>query len=457
MFGQGFSSAVEIATVYSQNEKFYLKTIPYDNEVPSLRGKTYVYQTGKPQPLYEFERGFDYIEKYENNLILSNNGEVIFYVIGFDADEKKEGLKSISIYKNGKIIKSYTTSEVTGCHLKKERCNLVYSNYWDVIDEKKSNWGTGNYKRVFKDGVSEQEKFLFDFAVFSFNEIVYLTDSKKQTHLFDLKEAKYLRSEPFAAIYPQIKEKGRFSKTILQSFDIPTSKFPQLRNGKNTEQNLAAFIGMKPYNIYSKTDEQFRRYAFEISVNLSQDGSLEIESEDIGEDLPKEKILEFFKINKFATTSIPKVFPKWYIGEKIFFLRKASDAVARKERQEQIVKEREELKKQMVAEKIDDIYIPKDLGDCFTELDRMLPEIDKKEMQTLPKRDDMIKYHHGLGTWLRNNWGLWRGSRLQKYFTDRKIGHPDSMSSVVLFFYHDWLNGKTETWKDWEKNPKIPL
>jgi len=74
-------------------------------------------------------------------------------------------------------------------------------------------------------------------------------------------------------------------------------------------------------------------------------------------------------------------------------------------------------------------------------------------MQSLSKRDDMIRYHHGLGTWIRNNWGLWGGSRLQKYFSDKGITHPDEMSSVVLFHYHDWLNGKKGTWKDWEKNP----
>lgn len=99
--------------------------------------------------------------------------------------------------------------------------------------------------------------------------------------------------------------------------------------------------------------------------------------------------------------------------------------MAHKERQEQIIQERENLKNRLIAEKINDIYIPKDLGERFIELDKQLSEVNKNEMKALSKRDDMIKYHHGLGTWMRNNWGLWGGSRLQKYFTDRKIGHPD--------------------------------
>jgi hypothetical protein len=452
--GQLIGSTAKITTLYSQNEKYYLKTIPFDNREPSLRGKTYVYQTGNPKPLYEFERGFDSLGFNDNFLVLSNNGELIFYVISYGEDEEKEGLRSVTVYKNGKIVKSYTASEVTGCDLKKERCDLAYYNGDEVIDYKKSNPGP-NYKRVFKDGVSEEEKFLSDFVVFSFDDIVYLTDSKKQTHLFDLQNGNLIKSVPFETVFGGIKAKGRKTKISQTRYDVPMfMDFPKLRNGKITGQSLAAFIGMKPYNIYSKRDEQFRRYAFEISVNISQDGSLEIESEDIGQDLPKEKIIEFFKTNKFDTSEIPKVFPKWYIGEKVFFLRNANDVVARKARQEQIIKEREEYKQLLVAEKIDNIYIPKDLGECFPELDKLLTDIDKKEMQALPKREDMVKYHFGLGTWMRNNWRLWGGSRLQKYFIDKKIGHPENMSGIILIYYHDWLNGKKEIWKDWEKNPK---
>ena len=34
---QLISGAVDILTIYSQNERFYLRSIPYDDESPSLR------------------------------------------------------------------------------------------------------------------------------------------------------------------------------------------------------------------------------------------------------------------------------------------------------------------------------------------------------------------------------------------------------------------------------------
>jgi hypothetical protein len=100
---------------------------------------------------------------------------------------------------------------------------------------------------------------------------------------------------------------------------------------------------------------------------------------------------------------------------------------------------------------LNSIYIPKDLQDCFIQLDKILSEKDKAEIKNLKSRDETINYHHGLGMWLRNNWGLWGGSRLQKYFLTRKVTDPDSMSSLILEYYYDWLNNKNEDWQKWMK------
>lgn len=455
---QTISSAVEIITTYSQNGRFYLRSVPYDNESPSLKGKTSVYEKDNPKPLYVFERSFDSVEKNGNNLILSNNGEVIFYAISWGANENKEGLKSVTIYKHGMILRSFTKAEITKCNEAKERCSLLYSNYEAVVDKDKSNWGTGSYKKVFKQGTDEKEKFLSDFPIFSFEDIVYLTDSKKKVHLFSLKEGSYVGSEFFENIFGQLKTKGRFSRTGIQRLDAPIfSDFPNLRNGANVYQSLAAKLEMKQASIVGTKDDAFKIYRLIVSGFITQDGSAEIEKIEADEELPKEKILAFFNANKFNTKTIPKEFEKWYFGDEYFYFRKSDDRMARQEKRQEEIKQRTELQKRLVAEKIGDINVPKDLGECFTELDSLLKEVDKKEMQALPKKEDMIRYHMGLGMWMRNTWGLWSGSRLQKYFTDKGVNHPDNMSSVILFFYYDWLNGKKETWKDWEKKPKDVL
>lgn len=452
--GQAISGSAEIFTVYSQNERFYLKSIPYDDESPSLRGTTSVYESGKSMPRYTLNRGFDPAVGAHNNILtLSNDGEVIFYVVPWGGDETKDGLKSVNVYKNGKLIRSLTESEVTGCEKKKERCNLVYSNYDEVVDPVKSKWGTPNYTKVLKDGVDEKEAFLSDFAIFSYDDFAYLTDSKKQIHTFDLRDGRKIESDSFDNVFDRIKSKGRIAKTEVVSNGAPTFlDFPKLKDGTNASVSLANYIGMRAGN--ETRSDRYKWHSFDLTGTISQDGTVTIESIDVDSALPRDKILEFFKTHKFDSRAIPTVFPKWYLGDQFFYFRNANNRIALQEKRQDRIKKRQDFHKRLTLENIKGVYIPANLGECFVELDKQLSEIDKKEMTGKLNRDDMIRYHHGLGTWIRNNWGLWGGSRLQKYFTDRGITHPDDMSGIILDYYHDWLTGKKDTWKQWEKNPR---
>jgi hypothetical protein len=87
------------------------------------------------------------------------------------------------------------------------------------------------------------------------------------------------------------------------------------------------------------------------------------------------------------------------------------------------------------------IYIPRDLDDCFVELTKMLPEGEVEKMKNGPE-EAMNRYHHGLGRWMRNKWGLWKGSRLSKWFNDKGIQHPDDMSGIILHSFWRHLNNK---------------
>jgi hypothetical protein len=106
-------------------------------------------------------------------------------------------------------------------------------------------------------------------------------------------------------------------------------------------------------------------------------------------------------------------------------------------------------------------YIPRDLDDALSEVDRIMG--DKGRAQILQAtEDDMIWYHMGLGMWIRNNWGLWGGLRLAKYFNQLGIYHPDDMSGIILDSYWRKLHNKPidlegqirkyqEFWKDPDK------
>ena len=367
-------------------------------------------------------------------------------------------MKSITIYKHGKIIKSFTETEVNGCDKKRERCGLLYSNYDAVVDQEKSNFGTGNYKKVFKDGVDEKERFLSDFSIFADADVVYMTDSKKNVHLFDLKDGSQLRSVPFDNVFDEIRLKARLNRTEVDHYEVhPYLHFPRLKSRRDTYKALALYLGMVPADLASQKDHKYRLYTFTITLGISRDGTVDVESIDADPALPKDKILEFFKTNRFDIREVPSVFDKWYLTEEFFSFRKANNAIARQEKLQQLKEQRAERERRMTAESINGVYIPRNLGECFIELDKALSEIDKNEMRALPKRGDMIQYHLGLGTWMRNNWGLWGGSRLYKYFYDKAVTHPEDMSSIVLFYYYDWLTDKKRSWEEWEANPRRPF
>ncbi len=86
-------------------------------------------------------------------------------------------------------------------------------------------------------------------------------------------------------------------------------------------------------------------------------------------------------------------------------------------------------------------YIPKDLDECFVQLEKLLKPEDIEKMRG-GTENDMIRYHMSLGMWMRNNWGLWGGSRLAKWFNTQGIEHPDDMSGIILDSFWRHLNNK---------------
>lgn len=87
------------------------------------------------------------------------------------------------------------------------------------------------------------------------------------------------------------------------------------------------------------------------------------------------------------------------------------------------------------------IYVPVSLEDAFVELKKMLPPKVLKEMKEGTEKD-MVQYHMGLGMWMRNNWELWGGSRLAKYFNGLGVHHPDDMTGIILDTFWCHLNSK---------------
>jgi hypothetical protein len=96
---------------------------------------------------------------------------------------------------------------------------------------------------------------------------------------------------------------------------------------------------------------------------------------------------------------------------------------------------------------VDGKYIPLNLPDCFIELDKILSQETKQNI----RKKGVSGLHLSLGMYIRNRWQLWSGSRLKKYFLETcgDFTHPDSMSSVILKYYYQWLLGNKDACRLW--------
>jgi hypothetical protein len=85
-------------------------------------------------------------------------------------------------------------------------------------------------------------------------------------------------------------------------------------------------------------------------------------------------------------------------------------------------------------------YIPKNLEEALTQIDFNLSDSLKVEIGKKTENDFISESHFGLKIGMRNNWKLWKGSDLSKYFNDIGIHHPDDMSGIILTSYYRKLN-----------------
>lgn len=128
-------------------------------------------------------------------------------------------------------------------------------------------------------------------------------------------------------------------------------------------------------------------------------------------------------------------------------------------------KEDEEEKVRFTTDTLNSVYIPIDLEDSFKQINTFWADSTKIKLKQLSEESFSARLHMGFGMWMRNNWQLWRGSRLSKFFNDKGIYHPDDMSGIILNSYYRYLNNKeinfdeqVQYYKDyWEKSKKADL
>lgn len=84
-------------------------------------------------------------------------------------------------------------------------------------------------------------------------------------------------------------------------------------------------------------------------------------------------------------------------------------------------------------------YIPKDLYDCYVDLERILDPEMISQMKSSTAREMTRKYAQ-VEVMIKDRWELTRKSRLTNYFQRLGVRHPDEMTRMILKGYWHHLN-----------------
>jgi hypothetical protein len=87
-------------------------------------------------------------------------------------------------------------------------------------------------------------------------------------------------------------------------------------------------------------------------------------------------------------------------------------------------------------------YKPKNLDEAVLQLEKIHHDTIKQQIIAMTEEQFIGNSHFGMGMGIRNNWKLWKGGELSKYFNTIGIYHPDDMSGIILTSYYRHLKGQ---------------
>lgn len=93
-------------------------------------------------------------------------------------------------------------------------------------------------------------------------------------------------------------------------------------------------------------------------------------------------------------------------------------------------------------EKLNGVYIPKNLDDAMLQLDKLISADAKAKVRAVPEDSACMRLHQRMGQWMILNWGFYGGSRLSHYLRSAGITYPDDMADFLILAYHRHLSQK---------------
>ena len=432
----------DIITVYSTNGDYCARATPYYNFDLSPYGKTEVFNTRTNQLIYTIpeclSKGF---------LFLSNDGASVLHLVNLEYKSYEEAFSHVlTLYHNGTKVKQVSLMELTSC----DGCEEVSSLFFHIKDT--VVYEEGRLKAKHNYSATQCEQALHKRPACIIGDTVLLCTANQLLLKIFLPTGD-ITSQPFDTSCCALMSQTPSPRIDTVKFSCPRG-YVRVDGYDSGEEALAKKLGMVPQG-----DTWYPRYKYyyvKMLLRIDRQGKATIMRMNNRDSLPEERLRKVVADMTFYTDNFPEGVDYWY--QEIYgTMRKRNPFVARREGKIAEAQRHAAYQRRLVADSIDGIYIPRNLEESFHFLDTMLHAETISLIRSLPDRKAMSEFHFVLGMWLRNNWGFWGGSRLQQYFVQRGVEHPDNMSGILLEYYYDYLHGNHQGWRTFDATlPSIP-
>jgi hypothetical protein len=139
---------------------------------------------------------------------------------------------------------------------------------------------------------------------------------------------------------------------------------------------------------------------------------------------------------------------KDYLSFVFILLRFALNAQAELQPADNLKQYQENYKWRIEQSSLSGQYIPKDLPDAISELNKLTDESSRAKFKNLSEIEAEHKLYFSLGRWVATNWSFYEGSRLSHYFKEVGITFPEDQAISVIIAWHRTLNKKEINFKE---------
>ena len=452
----GISLWAKVNKFYSQNHKFYIKTINQSYSIGShYFGQTFICDTETDSVLYKMDIHLIDDCCYDQHF-LSDDG-TIFSFITHNCSSDLKICNKILIFKKGILKSTISLDSLLGmsdakgeniffnkAELRKDRNHT--RNISDCFGEKNIN---SNFRRDYIYNENEDSLLVFadKYPTFYYKDTLYLISGDLQLYYIDVKNkknGKFNLKNKYS--YLKSKVKSIYTESIDYEGIADYDELPDQIKLIDTISNL---LNLR-FELKPKDEYFYKELPIQGFLNRDSIFHLFYKNKKLLRQIDS-SIIKLISNLKFNTELIPEYSERWYFNLTLFF-RNNNDSISRWEllnyerNKEKILEE--EAYKDALKDTLNGVYIPKDLYEAMDILDETVSDNMKSKCISYVFKDDLESYQNRPRLNL-NSWPLKGNSRISHYLDSIGITHFETQYSVLNSAFRAYLKDETFSLTHW--------